>query len=420
MIISCVALLILFWISTIVISGKVADCEVVSIDHSARNALKHFLSKAFVAKKPYNVFGKYFPQCYKRIKHICKNTSRNFVKKMLYEVVLCKSLRRICKEKLFPKKITNEIKKIDLRSNLNWCEDCYNARKETRTYLMLLLMNQLAGKKDKSKKLHYVSFGSGVLLQDYLLIKSLIWLGFSNIQVHIIDILYDEFRGIQEFGGAYAKLGKWRAETARALHSFKKLISDLKVTYGSRLKIHTYTTHNEFLEKWNMQNKVDLLFLIDPIGKGFRKKCVFCKDGELLAANMMFANHIGVDYTQKGPGGSTRVKVVALLPHFGSPALFYKGKMGKKTKRFLLKLQRAGGVTRTGFIPIFKGFLKATGKNNSKVSIQQSQRYSFYEIVKYVGTQKTLLYQLDGDKIFSGGCNIRAIEYLRRGYKKLK
>ena len=428
-IVSCITLFILFWVSTIVICAKVADCEVVPINHSARIAIKRFLCRVFVAKKPYVTFEKYFPKCYKRIKYMCKNTSQVFVKKMFYEVVLCKSLRRMCKEKLFPTKITHGIKKLDLRSNLNWCEDCYNARKETRTYLMLLLMNKLAAKKDKSEQLHYVSFGSGTLLQDYLLIKSLIWLGFNNIQVHVIDLLYDAARGVQEFGGAYVQLNEWRAGAAKALDSFKKLLCDPQMPIGGQkidasktpqLKIHSYTTHNEFLEKWDTQDKADLLFLIDPIGKGFRTKCVFCKDGELLSANMMFANHIGIDYTQKDFKDDIGVKVVALLPHFGQPALFYKGNMGKKTKQFLLGLQRAGGVTRIGFIPKFKDFLKASGKNSSNVSVQQSQRYSFYEIVKYVGTKKTLLYQLDGNKIFSGGCNIRAREYLRRGVQEVR
>jgi len=424
----CITLLILFWISTIVICAKVADCTEVLIEHSARNAIKRFLSKVFVAKKPYMKFEAYFPDCYKRIKHKCKNISQAFVKKMLYEVVLCKSLRRVCKEALFSDKIKHGISALDLRSNLNWCEDCYNARKETRTYLILLLMNKLARKRDKSKPLHYVSFGSGSLLQDYLILKSVIWLGFTNIRVHVIDILYDAVRGVQEFGDAYAQLDKWRAGTVKALDSFKTLLLDPQGASGGhevhspelQLKIHTYTTHNEFIEKWNTQNKADLLFLIDPIGKGFRTKCVFCKDGELLSANMLFANHIGIDYTQKDAHGDADVKVVALLPHLGKPVLFYKGNMSKKTKQFLLGLQRTGRVTRKGFIPVFKDFLNDSGNTNSKVSVQQSQRFSFYEIVKYVGEKETLLYQLDGNKIFSGGCNIRAIEYLRRGYRRLE
>jgi len=426
---ACIIVALLFLVSTAVIcrclyanyfrniyfiNSQVTKCQTVVINRQDREVIKCFLDKIFIAKKPLKIFEEKFSFFYKKIKHMCDNISPSFVKKMFKEALICKNLRRICKEVLCCNKIKQGIWATCPKSNLNWCEDCYNARKETRFYLMLLLINKLAQQKDKSKEIQYVSFGAGSLLQDYLVLKFLIQLGFKNIQVHVIDILYDKIRGMKEFGVSFMQFDKWRNKALGALKSFKTLL------FGLPVAIHTYTTHNEFLEKWDIQKKADLLFLIDPVGKGFRSKCVFCKDGELLWCNTMFANHIGIEYTQRDfKGNLNSGKIIALLSYWGKPEILYKGSVSDKTKQFLLQLKRAGSITRSDFIKKCKDFLKASGIHSINVSVQQSQRFSFYELVKHVATKKTLLYQLDGDRIFSGGCNIRKIEYLRRGYKKL-
>ena len=70
---------------------------------------------------------------------------------------------------------------------------CHNATIGKRILLLFQLLNNIAtNKKDTETPLTYTSFGSGKLLYDYYVISELIKLGFKNIKLNLIDLIYEQ------------------------------------------------------------------------------------------------------------------------------------------------------------------------------------------------------------------------------------
>ena len=91
------------------------------------------------------------------------------------------NLSRDIVKKIFNEYIKHRVSKafnVDDKKNIGWCDMCPNATRDTRFYFTLHMLNQLAIYKHKDKEFHYLSFGSGNLLQEYLMIRGLLMLGF--------------------------------------------------------------------------------------------------------------------------------------------------------------------------------------------------------------------------------------------------
>ncbi|MFC1841798.1 hypothetical protein ACFLYA_01880 [Candidatus Dependentiae bacterium] len=297
--------------------------------------------------------------------------------------------------------------------NLHWCEDCPNARKETRFYLILLIMNEFANK-NKEKHIHYVAFGTGKLLQDYLTIKALMRIGFKHININVIDIGYGgkedltqelSVEGFEELkkNGFFSS---YPEEGLKALNSFRSSIKE------DRVVVTAYATYNEFLAAWG-KKPVDILLLVDPMR--FKKTDRFCSEGELLLSKKKYTNHFGISF--KPTKGDATCNVIALLPYKGAPEIFYKGDITKDIEKSFGNMQYKNHNDRIPFI--LKLAKKYHNLKKEDFCITQSQRYAFYEIIQQVATENTLVLQLEGDNIYTGAFNLRALQYEKKGYKKL-
>ncbi|MFC1842754.1 hypothetical protein ACFLYU_03805 [Candidatus Dependentiae bacterium] len=322
----------------------------------------------------------------------------------------------ICKE-YFKCKVACKNKSGVLRK-FGWCT-CVKARACTRLYAILHMLNIISCK-DKQKELVYVSFGSGRLLQDYLTIKGLIKVGFKKIHINLIDIGYGnkEGLGIDCFFNTHYKLKEDKTESGvrkekEALRSFCEVMRK----YKNIIAINSYTTYFDFLKKWDKKS-VDILLLVDPATIA----------AELLAAkNPKYANHIQIKNCNSASRGDIVRDIICLLPYRGKPKIFYKGSLEGDIKAYL-----ASGINlyenykdRKNFVCFLKLFFpdkKTAGdfKIKTNISQSQSQRYSFYELIKSTKSKKALIYQVDKNKIFKGPLNLLVDEYAQMGYKILK
>jgi hypothetical protein len=321
------------------------------------------------------------------------------------------------------------VKKQDLKNKFDWCS-CRKARASTRLYLVTHIINELAGR-DKNKELVYVSFGSGKLLQDYLIIKGLVAAGFKNINVNLIDLGYANTSNISinngidvdDFLKTFCRKKGESFDEKDSLCAFCKLAKSCNCIK----KINSYTTYFDFLKTWG-KNRVDILLLIDPM-KLF---------AELLETkDPIYVNHVSVK-DQKA------CEIVFLLPYEGYPKIFYKSDnldFDKNINTNFCNLKRdclfscinsyKGYKDRANFIrsldlclnwPVIwqDKFCCSLENHKINISMSQSQRYSFYDIIKSTVSKNALIYQLDDNKIFFGKCNLLIDAYKKEGYKVLK
>lgn len=342
--------------------------------------------------------------------------------------------------------------KNNLKNCFDWCA-CRKARASTRLYLVFEILNKLAGR-DKSKELVYVSFGSGKLLQDYLIINGLSAAGFKNLNINLIDLGYANSSDIckniskrvnnctnscensgnnngldvDNFLQTFCRKHGEKSDEKDALCAFCKLARSCKCIK----KINTYTTYFDFLQK-RSRTLVDVLLLIDPM-KLF---------AELLETkDHVYVNHVRVKIGRSFEKNWVVQEIIFLLPYNGRPEVFYKaGKggisgcigldNGKKACLLHCINSYKSYSDRANFIksldlclnwsPIWPSKLCDLEKNKKIViETSQSQRYSFYNIIKSTVSKSALIYQLDDNKIFSGVRNLLTDAYKKEGYKRLK
>jgi len=323
---------------------------------------------------------------------------------------------------------------IDQLCALGWCT-CKRSRPEKRFYLMLDFLNEVA--KKPKEMISYVSFGAGTLLQEYLTVFALINLGFKKIDLYLIDVGYgDKEEGIDIEGFKDFFYSKFGDDAKRALESVERIFKKYNIktkAYNTALvflkgysskKDEADDTESDFLKE-DSKKDIDVLFLIDPVS--FK--------GEMISTEAKHTNHLGVECKFKlkmqYADGSVD-KVVVLLPFKGKPQIFVKGDIPKEVKNLLLDeaAEYKGYENREAFVRNVKGdesvIYKAyqifkSGSSNINIAFKQSQsqRYSFYEIILLVASKDTIIYQMDDD-IFIGAINLRAREYISKGYEELK
>lgn len=431
----------------------------LSLDKNFISSTKNFVLKGFENDKEFNRFGKK-NSVYKKSK---KKIVENFYEKNLglgvfdytFARVKPKLLKFIPKEYLSCRCLAPG-SLADKKSFFDWCA-CRKARASTRLYLVFDIINRLSSF-DKNKEIVYVSFGSGKLLQDYLIIKSIIEAGFKNININLIDLGYDgaqvlrsgllkrtiaggsndnilgDSSGIDNFLETFCRKEGQSFDEKDSLCCFCKLIKSSK----SIKKINSYTTYFDFLQKWG-EKKADILLLVDPMKV----------QAELLqTSNCQHVNHVCV----KGPFNFLS-EIIFLLPYKGRPEIFYKLKSqfvskdlncdiceyyGQKKqcpflanswlKYILLCAKKYKSYKdRQKFINAlnlcFKfDFFQPSPKifdEKFEINMSQSQRYSFYDIAGETFYKNSLVYQLDKNQIFFGYCNLLKQEYFGLGYWEL-
>lgn len=360
------------------------------------------------------------------------NISKKITKSVFDEYLNCRVFtRRVQTRRVSTRRVqATGVKKQDLKNKFDWCA-CRKARASTRLYLVTHIINELANR-DKNKELVYVSFGSGKLLQDYLIIKGLVAAGFKNINVNLIDLGYANTSNIsinngidvEDFLRTFCRKKGESYDEKDSLCAFCKLAKSCNCIK----KINSYTTYFDFLKTWG-KNRVDVLLLIDPM-KLF---------AELLETkDPVYVNHVCVSSCK-----NKACEVVFLLPYVGRPKIFYKNINGdlnissfsfekcKKDRLFSCINSYKGYVDRANFIRSLDLCLNwpSIWPSNSccllenkkvNISMSQSQRYSFYDIIKSTVSDNALIYQLDDNKIFFGKCNLLKDAYKKEGYKVLK
>jgi hypothetical protein len=90
------------------------------------------------------------------------------------------------------------------KNNLFWCTECSRDFTTERRLALIINFVYEIGKifPDKNQKLVVTSFASGGLKQEFLTIATLLYLGYTNIQFNIIDIIYPHKAFFPDFGTA--------------------------------------------------------------------------------------------------------------------------------------------------------------------------------------------------------------------------
>jgi len=335
--------------------------------------------------------------------------------------------------------------------NFSWCI-CMKASEEMRFYLIFCALSDAVCRLRKSKRINYLSLGSGELLQDYLMIKGLIKLGFKKISVNVVDADY-----IRE-SELYAR---------KALTRLKNLLK------GERgVQINSYINYDTFLKRRRAM-PVDLLFLVDYPDVGMERiakgEVILqggkkLQDGEYICPTCIIesgefrfaeefdygvvdvksqyekANYAGMDIKVKvklaSENGIVR-KFIFFLPYKGMPELFYKSK--KAVPPRLLKVFREMASAyrdyrdRSSFFRALRKnfgfrsklikFLKRVdgGVPEIKFSAKQSLSFGYHDTLREACSKNSLVYLLDEGKIFIGFTDLNARKYEKNlRYKKIR
>ncbi len=141
--------------------------------------------------------------------------------------------------------LRREIKKYEKnRENLKYCS-CIDLN--TRISFATEIIRELMIRHPRSQELNYVSFASGYLLQDYIIILGLIKSGYHNIRISFIDLMYENNK------------------TLKTIEEFKsQLHKDLQKNniLSANIPVNTYISVNQYFQ--NNNNKPDLIVFADP------------------------------------------------------------------------------------------------------------------------------------------------------------
>lgn len=157
-------------------------------------------------------------------------------------------------------RLIDRIEKISQEKNgLSWC-NCDQAPAPQRIRLALKVLDRVVRQYPEcSQKLVYTSYASGKLLQDFIIIAGLIELGYSCLEINVIDIAYERKR--QDLSCLYAQI-VFEQQIRKILRS--KQEQDL--SYNPSVKISSYHNVYDYLEKARrgLVEKSHILIMVDP------------------------------------------------------------------------------------------------------------------------------------------------------------
>jgi len=374
--------------------------------------------------------------------------------KMLYKTKLKNIFTRVSQgvvQELFKEYATymlNKVRGTAPLSKLTWC-DCKYTRAKTRFYLILDLLNEIA-KRDRNKKLDFVSLGSGSLLMEYLTVKGLVKLGFKNIRVYLIDPAYNEKdrRRSEKFVRDF-QVSSPKGE--KAVQEFRSLFRANKT-----IKITQNIIYLDLLADWKEGGEADIVQLVDPgTERCTLKKYNKCLDEYFDYFNLfdialgVYKKAICKDYVYSEKKEKwewqecerdekvLRTSVFSIfLPYKGLPEVVYhKDYMPQYVEKFLLSYlpKYKGNKHKKEFIDGLLKELKNLIEKREPKKIEEGECFKakitevtldselgFYDMLLQIASKKSLLYYADDNKIYRGAVNIWRDRMLKDGCKILK
>lgn len=143
-------------------------------------------------------------------------------------------------------------------SSLNWCDCMGGYISPVRFAWATLTALTIAKTFTPGKQLTYTSFASGSLLQDWLVLASLVQLGFNNLKVNFIDTKYR----IDRDGNLTSDADFQNAENLR--QKLQYLPEKLGLQNDVTLKMNFFKSLQDYLSKGDKASQV--VTVVDPIG----------------------------------------------------------------------------------------------------------------------------------------------------------
>jgi len=204
------------------------------------------------------------------------------------------------------------LKEFIENKELDWCA-CHAIAIRIEYMLRILadFTKAYPGEGERSKVITYTSLASGSLMQDYIMVRLLLALGYENLNVHLVDVLYQE-----------GSLEGWPADpkkaiegAMRALESFKKLLGKY-----SSVTIRNFNDIYGYAEQLKAEKQsIDILSMFDteqaPAQYLKSKHSLFLKENIVSPLVVKYLHRANALVVPK-KGETSDLRSLVYLPHY--------------------------------------------------------------------------------------------------------